>query len=176
MAIERGRFIEVLKDAYSAYYDLKTEVETELPLAFQADYRNRDEHFWITKSAKVWTNEKNEFAYIFSAPAFDTAMIDRCIAYALEEGLPRVRPHKEHQCTNIKVVFVADSLEKDCAKAVQKKHFTKNYTIGLHGFSNLLTGAVALDTQKVWTNSEGHELTVFFKKLFAARTEKPGDN
>ena len=67
MAIDRGVFIEVLKDAYSAYYDLYEDTETELPLVFRADYVDRDEHFWFTKSAKVWTNEKKEHAYLFSA-------------------------------------------------------------------------------------------------------------
>ena len=176
MAMDRTEFIEVLKDSYSAYYDIISDVVTELPLAFRADYRDRDEHYWFTKSAKVWANERNEFAYIFSAERFDPALIEQCFAYALDDGLPRVRPHKEHQCTNIKVVFLADALDQDSIKAVQKKRFTKNYKFGLHGFTNLLAGAVSLEEQKTLTNREGHDLAAYFKKLFAARTEKPGDN
>lgn len=171
MAIDRSLFLEVLKDSYSAYYDIVEDVQTDLPLAFRGDYRDRDEHYWFTKTAQVWVNEKNEYAYIFAAESFDSGMIDRCVAYALEDGLPRVKPHKEHQCTNIKTVFIADELSEEAAKAVQKKRFTKSYKFGLHGFSNLLTGAVSLAERKTWANREGHELVPYFKKLFAAREE-----
>ena len=169
MAISREVFLEVLKDSYSAYYSIVQNIETELPLAFRADYVARDERYWLTKSVKIWGNEKNEFAYVFSAPGFDPALIRRCVDWAWEDGIPRVRPHKEHQCTNVKVIFVADSLNEETKKTVKKQSRTKNYRFGLHGFSNLLTGAVALSDSGVATNREGHELSTYFRKLFAAR-------
>ena len=86
MAIDRGVFIEVLKDAYSAYYDLYEDVETELPLVFRAEYKDEDEHYWFVKSAKVWTNEKNEHAYVFSAPRFDPETVRACVDLALATG------------------------------------------------------------------------------------------
>ncbi len=176
MHLDRSLFIEVLKDSYSAYYNIISDVETELPLAFRADYMNRDERYFLFKSATIWSNERNEFAYVFSAPAFDCAMVDRCIAYALEDGLPRVRPHKEHQYTNIKVILLAETLEEDVIRAVQKRSFIKNYKFGLHGYTNLLLGAVSLEEEKTYTNRAGSELAPYFKKLFAARREKPDDN
>ena len=62
MAISREVFLEVLKDSYSAYYSIVQNIETELPLAFRADYVARDERYWLTKSVKIWGNEKNEYA------------------------------------------------------------------------------------------------------------------
>ncbi len=94
MQIDRATFLEVLKDAYSAYYDLAEDAETELPLVFRADYKDLDEHYWFTKSAKVWVNEKNEHAYLFSAPSFDAESVRACVDFALADGLPRVKPHK----------------------------------------------------------------------------------
>ena len=169
MQIERSRFIEVLKDAYSAYYNLDETVQTELPLVFRADYKNQDEHFWFTKSAKVWINEKNEYCYLFSAPSFDEERVRACTDYALADGLPRVKPHKNHQCTNIKVVFVADTADDEVRKAVRKLSFTKNYKYGLWGYTNLLAGITDLAEKKTVTNAPGHELVPFFKKLFAVR-------
>ena len=169
MSIQRSVFLEILKDSYSAYYSIVELEEGELPLAFRADYKARDEQYFFTKSAKIWGNEKNEFAYVFSAPRFDPALIERCVDWAWEDGIPRVKPHKEHQCTNIKVVFVADSLDEETKKAVKKQSRTKNYRFGLHGFSNLLTGAVDLSDSSSVTNREGHELSPYFRKLFAAR-------
>jgi len=169
MAVDRETFIEVLKDSYSAYYDIHDDVQTGLPLAFRADYRDRDEHYWFVKSAQVWINEKNEFAYVFSAPSFDAESVKACTDYALADGLPRVKPHKEHQCTNIKVVFLADRADDTVRKAVKKLNFTKNYKFGLWGYSNLLAGITDLETRKTVTNGPGHELVTFFRKLFAVR-------
>ena len=172
MAIPLSEFIEILKDSYSAYYSIHDdpeELRPDLPIVFRADYVARDERYWLTKSVKIWGNEKNEHAYIFSADSFSPELAEQCIAWALEDGLPRVKPHSEHQCTNIKVIFIAGSVSEETAKTVQKKSFTKNYKFGLHGYSNLLTGITDLGTEKTVTNREGHELVPYFKKLFAAR-------
>ena len=169
MAIDRATFIEVLKDAYSAYYDITEDVDTDLPLSFRAAYKNMDELFFFVKSANIWKNEKHEYCFVFSAPSFDPALAKKCIDFSLQEMLPKVRPHKEHQCTNIKTVFLADEATDAERQAVRKLRFTKNYKFGLWGFTNLLAGIVDLREQKTVTNREGHELAAFFKKLFAAR-------
>ena len=174
MAIPRDTFLEVLKDSYSAYYsihDNPAELGTELPLSFRADYAARDERYWLTKSVKMWGNEKNEYAYIFTADSFTPELAERCVEWAWEDGIPRVKPHSEHQCTNVKVIFIADSVSPETEKAVKKMSRTKNYRFGLHGYSNLLAGITDLGTEKTVTNTEGHELVPFFKKLFAVRAE-----
>ncbi len=89
--------------------------------------------------------------------------------WAWQDGIPRVKPHSEHQCTNVKVIFIADSVDGATAESVQKMSRTKNYKFGLHGYSNFLTGITDLGTEKTVTNREGHELVPYFKKLFAAR-------
>ena len=172
MAIPRETFLEILKDSYSAYYSIHEHPdgpETNLPLAFRADYSSRDERYWLTKSVKIWGVEKNEYCYVFAADSFSPELAERCMEWAWQDGIPRVKPHKEHQCTNVKVVFVADSMSEETAKAIRKKSLTKNYKYGLHGYSNLLTGITDLGTEKTVTNREGHELVPYFKKLFAAR-------
>ena len=169
MAIGRLELLEVLKDSYSAYYTLDENVQTELPLIFRADYRARDERYWLTKSVPIWGNEKNEHAYVFSAPQLDAQLLRRCTDYAWADVLPRVQPHREHQCTNAKVIFVADALDEDTIKALKRAAHTKSYRFGLHGYSNLLAAAVEINGQKTYTNRAGHELAAYFKKLFALR-------
>ena len=169
MGIEREKFLGTLADSFSAYYDLHmAQAEDRLPLAFRADYHSRAERYWLSKNIPIWGNETNEFAYIFSAPAFDRGLAAKCIDYALEKGLPMVKPHKEHQYTNIKVILVADSVDADTAKYLKKRSFSKNYKFSFHGFSTLKSAIVDLGTGKTVTNSAGHELTGYFSKLFAA--------
>ena len=174
MSIRREDFIEILKDSYSAYYSiLPDEPAGDLPLSFRAVYGARDEQYFFVKSANIWGNEKNEHAYVFSAPTFDAKLAERCMDWAIQDMLPKVKPHKEHQYTNVKVVFVADSLDEETKQAVKKKHFSKSYgPLSVHGYTELLAAAVDLSESKSYTNRAGNQLADYFKKLFAAREEK----
>ena len=167
--MDREKFSEVLRNPFAAYYNIVPDSDAPgLPLDFRADYFSRAEKYWLTKKITIWGNETNEFAYIFSDKTFDKATVDRCIEYALEEGLPRVKPHKEHQYTNIKVIFVADSFDKDTVSYIQKESFSKSYRFSLHGFTELKTTAVDLTESKAYPNRAGYELAQYFSKLFAA--------
>ena len=170
MAFERLAFLNVLEDSYAAYHNIiKAGLPDEFPLAFRADFYKRDERYWLTKSVKYYGNETNEFVYVFSADSFSKEVVDSCIQYALDEGLPRVKPHKEHQYTNIKVIFVADAFEEDALRGIVKRKFQRSYHFSLWGYTNLLTTAVDLNDEKVWTNPAGREMKSYFSKLFSAQ-------
>ncbi len=173
MAIERSLFLEVVKDAYSAYYSILPAEEGELPLAFRAEYAARDEQYFFVKTANIWGNEKKEYAYVFSAPEIDVAMAQKCLDWALQDMLPRVKPHKEHQYTNCKVVFIVDRLGEETAKLVKKSHYSKRYGfLSTQGYTELLAAAVDLSGEKTVTNQVGRSLEDFFGKLFALRHEE----
>ena len=168
--MERGHFIEVLQDSYSAYYNIVTDLEDcGLPLAFRGDYFSRAERFWLSKKITVWANETNEYAYIFEADSFDVETADRCIEYAIADMLPKVKPHKEHQFTNVKVLLIADSVSPELVKYMKKKAFTKSYNHSFHGFTTLHAAAVDLSNEKCFPNKAGYELKKYFSKLFAAQ-------
>lgn len=172
MDTKREEFLEAVKDSFSAYYNIiLEELPEDLPIAFRAEYFSRAEKYWISKSIPIWGNETNEYAYIFSAPCFDSETAARCIDFALAEALPKVRPHKEHQYTDVKVVFIADSFDEKTRKAVEKRSFQKSYKMSFHGFSRLHTAAVDLNKEATYTNKAGHALVPYFRKLFASRKE-----
>ena len=167
MAIERAQFIEDLKKSYTIYYDLHSGDGTSgLPLEFRADFHSVGESYFIVKDAKIWTNETNEYVYVFSAPTFDAESVKRCVDYALEDGLAKVTPHKNHHYSNIITVFVAEEIGPDIRKVIAKQKFSKSYRMSLYGFSLLKTGFVDLSKGDYGTNAEGHDLINFFKKLF----------
>ena len=179
MAIDRSVFLEIVKDAYSAYYTIfpVEEGEEELPLAFRAEYKVSDEQYFFVKSATIWHNEKNEYCFVFSAPGFDAALAKACIDFSLEEMLPKVKPHKTHQYTNCKVVLIADSLGADAVKTVQKSKFSRSYgPLSTYGYTELLTAAVDLEKRQTYTNRMGKSLEAFFGKLFALRSEDTQGN
>ena len=154
MAIDRATFLEIVKDAYSAYYTIlpAEEGEEELPLAFRAEYKVRDEQYFF-------------------------ALAEKCMDFSLREMLPKVKPHKQHQYTNCKVILIADSLDEATVAAVRKKHFSKSYGfLSTEGYTELLAAAVDLSTEKTCANRVGRDLEPFFSKLFALRHEETPDN
>ena len=172
MEIQREEFLKILEDSFTAYYNIVPQEHPELPLVFRGDYLKRDEKYWLTKSIPIWSNECGEYAYVFSAESFSPELAKACIDFSLEDGLPRVKPHKEHQHTDIKVILIADSLDEQTRKTVQKSSFTKNYHFSLWGFTNLLTAAVDLGQEKAYPNKEGYALEKYFRKLFDVRKEE----
>ncbi len=170
MALDREAFLTVLEDSYSAYYNIISEgLSATLPLKFRADYFKRDERYWLTKSVKFYGNETNEMVYVFSAVSFDKAAASECIQYALDDGLPRVKPHKEHQYTNIKVIFIADAFPEDALREIVTRKFQKSYHFSLWGYTDLITTAVDVKEEKTWTNPAGRDMKNYFTKLFAAQ-------
>ena len=179
MAIDRATFLEIVTDAYSAYYTILPveEGQEELPLAFRAEYKVSDEQFFFVKSAKIWKNEKHEYCYVFSAPSFDPSLAKKCIDFSLREMLPKVKPHKEHQYTNCTVILIADSLDDETVKTVRKSRFSKSYgPLSTHGYTELLCAAVDLGARKTFANRVGKNLEEFFSKLFALRSEDTQGN
>lgn len=177
--MDRAEFLEIVKDAYSAYYTIlpAEEEESGLPLAFRAEYNVRDEQYFFVKSANIWKNEKHEYCYVFSAPAFDAALARECIDFSLREMLPKVKPHKEHQYTNCKVVLIADSFDAETVRTVKKAKYSKSYgPLSTHGYTELLTAAVDLGARKAFANRVGYDLEKFFGKLFALRSEETQGN
>ena len=173
MAFDRKDFVKLLENSYSAYYNIiKEDLPQDLPMEFRADYFQRGEKFWLLKSIPMYGNETNEYAYIFSADSFDEDMIDKCITYALDDGLPRVKPHKEHQYTNIKTIFIATDFTADAERKIKNTEFQKTYNHSFWGYSNLLNSAVDVDSETVYTNRAGHEMKAYFRKLFAAQKKE----
>ena len=110
---------------------------------------------------------------MFSAPRIDAETAKRCIDWAWQDMLPKVKPHKEHQYTNCKVVFIADAVPEETAAAVKETKASKSYGfMSLQGYSELITAIVDLGTEKTVTNQVGRGMEKFFHKLFALRHEE----
>ena len=173
MTTDRAHFLDIIEDSYSAYYNIsKEDLPAEYPLCFRANFHKRGEMYWLSKSIPIYGNEENEFAYIFSAESFDGDTVRRCIDFAMADGLRKVKPHKEHQCSNIKTVFIADRFEPEALQEIRSRKFQKSYHFSLWGYSSLLTCAVVPETEEVTVNRAGAEMKKYFHQLFSTQKKK----
>ncbi|MCL2067615.1 MAG: hypothetical protein FWG99_09140 [Treponema sp.] len=159
MIKDRLVIIERLFKSYKGWYDvLPGDLDSGLPLKALCVYRSRSEKYVLSKKAKLWAVEVNDYLYLFSMQKLDVFQAKECIAFAIENALPRVQPHKEHMYSFVTTVFVADEAEQDALKFIRRHRFIKSYRFGFYGSSPLKTLALDIGSEKIVTNNMGRDL------------------
>ena len=156
---ERSIIIDRLFHVYNAWYDVTPgDLGSGLPLLAMCIHRARKEKFVLSKKAKLWAVETNDYLYLFSMQKLEKDQAAACVSFSIEDALPRVKPHNEHMYSFITAVFVADEAEQDALKYVRRRKFTKTYKLGFHGSSPLKTAALDIEKEKIFTNNMGRDL------------------
>ena len=136
-----------------------------LPLEAQGKHCSRSEKYVLSKKAKLWAIEINDYLYLFSMPRLEKNQAEECVTFSIEDALPRVKPHKEHMYSFITAVFVADEAEKDALSYIRWRRFIKSYKLGFQGSSPLKTAALDIGKEKIVTNNMGRDLCKQIKNI-----------
>ena len=156
---DRSAILERLFNYYNAWYNVTLgDMGSALPLKALCIYHSRAEKYVLSRKAKLWAVETNDFLYLYSVPKLDKWQAEECVSFAIEDALPRVKPHNEHMYSFITAVFVADEIEEHALKFIRWRKFNKSYKMGLYGSSPLKTAAVIAEREKVVTNNMGRDL------------------
>jgi hypothetical protein len=156
---DRTAILERLFGYYTGWYDVSPgDMGSGLPLQALCQYRSQSERFILSKKAKLWGVEVNDFLYLFSMPKLDIFKAEECVSFSIEDALPRVKPHKEHMYSFITALFVADEIEEDALKFIRRRRFNKSYMLGLQGSSPLKTAGLDIGKGKVAANNMGRDL------------------
>ena len=167
MVKDRLVILEKMLDTYSVWYDVTLgDMDSGLPLEALCIHRSRKEKYVLSRKAKLWAAEVNEFLYLFSMQKLDLSQAEACISFAIEDALPRVKPHNEHMYSFITAVFLADSIEPEALKFVRRRRFTKSFRFGFHGSSPLKTAAISTENEMVVTNNMGRDLRKQIKNIY----------
>ena len=163
---DRSVIMERLFGSYSAWYDVSPgDMGSGLPLQAMCQHRSRSEKYVLSKKAQLWAIEVNDYLYLFSMPRLDKYQAEECVAFSINDALPRVKPHKEHMYSFITVVFVADEAEKDALSFIRWRRFLKSYKMGFEGSSPLKTAALDIGREKIVTNNMGRDLCKQIKNI-----------
>ena len=163
---DREVILERPFDSYTAWYDVSPgDMGSGLPLKALFLHRARSEKYVLSKKAKLWAVEVNDYLYLFGMPKLDKYEAEACVSFSIEDALPRVKPHKEHMYSFITAVFVADEAERDALKFIRWRRFNKSYKLGLHGSSPLKTAVLDIEKEKIVTNNMGRDLRKQIKNI-----------
>ena len=159
MIKDRGIILERLFGSYNGWYDvLNGDMGSGLPLIALCMYHSRSEKYVLSKKAKLWGVEVNDYLYLFSMPKLDKWQAEDCISFSIDNALPRVKPHNEHMYSFITTIFVADESEHDAFRFIRWRRFNRSYKLGLYGSSPLKTAALDIGREKIVTNNMGRNL------------------
>ena len=140
-------------------------MDSGLPLKAMCQHHTRSEKYVLSRKAKLWAVEVNDYLYFFSMAKLEKGEAEACILFAIENALPRVEPHKEHMYSFITAVFVADETEQDALNFISRRKFTKSFKFGFHGSSPLKTAALDIAQEKIVTNNMGRDLRKQIKNI-----------
>jgi len=163
---DRQVVLKRLFNSYNGWYDvLPGDLGSGLPLEALCIYHSRSEKFVLSKKARLWAVEVNDYLYLFSMPKLDKYQAEEYISFSIQDALPRVKPHNEHMYSFITIVFIADEIEEDALKFIRWRKFIKSYKLGLYGSSPLKAAALDMEREKIVTNNMGRDLRKQIKNI-----------
>ena len=150
--------LEKLLNAYAHHYDVRRNEERsggQFP-AF-AEFYLRDENRLLTRDHVFSAVEQHEYVYFFLADHLDAALLREKIEQSQQAGLARIHPHKEHMCSFVTLVILADTIDPEAAALLRRTCLRKNYRFAFYGWMEYRVAAMECSTGQFLSNPAGRE-------------------
>ena len=148
--------LEKLINAYSHHYDIERDVVIDGEyFPAMAIYYLRDENYLITKKHVLNAVENHEYVYFYLTDHLDAKTLQNKIDFTRNDGLGRIKPHKEHMSSMVSMVILADTIDPEAKALIKKTRFRKNYRLALHGWMEYQIAAMEISTNSFLSNPAG---------------------
>ncbi len=174
MAKTRQEALETLLRAYSVWYDITRCNEADAPMVAQAAFHEQGTGYLLSKKAKMWGADRNEYVFLFSVPHLTEDAARRCIAQAQALGDERIVPGKEHMCSYIVAEILCDTADEAAVQAVRRYHRRKSFQFSLQGWTETHTALVELGKDSIVANPDGRLTAKFLKSALYPKPKKRG--
>ena len=156
MEMTKQERLERLLNAYSHHYDIEREVVIDgVSFPAMAIYYLRDENYLITKKHVLNAVENHEYVYFYLTDHLDAETLKNKIDFTRNDGLGRIKPHKEHMSSMVTMVILADTIDPEAKALLKKTRFRKNYRLALHGWMEYQIAAMEISTNSFLSNPAG---------------------
>lgn len=162
--------LDKLLDAYAYHYDVERDVTVDggwFPAT--AEFFLRDENRLLTKEHIYYAMEQHEYVYFYVTEHLDAATLREQIALSQRVGLTRVRPHKEHMCSFVALVILADTIDPEAKAILKKTRLRKTFRLMLHGWMEYRIAAMECSTVSFLSNPAGKEARRTLENNFAKK-------
>lgn len=152
----REEILEQLLKGYQGYFDIER-VKDEGPLKAVCAFHIHNEKYVLTKKAKLWEADCNEYIYIFSMPKLTEDLYRQCERIAYDKGMEQIHPEPGHMYSYITAVFLCEESEEAAVRALKKCRIRKNFRFSYYGWMDFHTLLVDLGSGRMEANRSGRE-------------------
>lgn len=161
----KNEVFETILKTYLAYFNVEKDVTINgTSYNAIAEYHSRGEKYFLTKKAKLWAAETNEYVYFIICENLDAETLNKLFSEVINYSLTRIKPHSEHMFSYISMVIITERPEQNVSTQVSKLTFKKNFKFSLHGWTDFRLALLDVSDKKIITNSSGKEIARNFKK------------
>ena len=162
--------LEKLLNAYSHNYDLTSNAEEEgVVYPAMAHYYLRDEHYLIRRDKQFYATEQHDYTYFYLAGQLSAAQARELLDRTLKVGMAQIKPHKEHMCSYVTLVVLAETIDPEAQKLLKRTRFHKNFRLALHGWMEYHIAAMECSTGSFLSNPAGREARKTLEANFAPK-------
>lgn len=174
----RETLIDKVLEGYSGSYDIKRAQHNSLPLVATAQFHVREAQYALFKSAEMSASHSDEYVYFYSVPHLTKELVETCIQYAYDDGMPRIDLDGKdtHMCTRLVAVFFADSADDAALEEVKKCHIYKSFQFSLKGWMEFHTAAIDFGKESVVSNRYGRETAKYLKSVLHPQKRRKKSN
>ena len=160
--------LEKLLSAYSHLYDIDRSVQVEdITYPATATYYLRDENYLISKQHVLSAVEQHEYVYFHLTDHLSADDLQSQMDLSKRVGLSRVKPHKDHMCSFVTLVVLANTIDPEAVKLMKKTRFRKNYRMCFHGWMEYHVAAMEVSTNRFFSNPAGAGAKKILEQNFA---------
>lgn len=167
---------ERLLSSFQAYYNVKQleagERQEGLPLCAICEYYEKSQKYVLSQKAELWSENSEEFLFLFQTDVLTLELFEKCKEHALEEGMKMAHVGPGHMYTYITPMFVCNSCEKDARKALKKCRKFKSFRFSFHGWMDLHTAVLEVQNNQISSNAGGRSVEKVMKKVLFNSNKK----
>lgn len=151
---------DTISEAYEGYYNIERDDCVE-PFDAVGYLSNEAQQYFLVKAAHIASINSYEYVYFKKCPKLDDALLKELDGKAWEDGISRVKPSTDHKNTDVALIVITDKVADDVKGNIDEYKHSKNYKLGLYGFSNYRLVVIEAPTGLILTNRRGRDLTDF---------------
>lgn len=154
-----------LLKSFETYYNITQYSEEHRPLTAICEYYETSQKYVLSHKAELWSENSEEFLFLFQMNHLTLPDYEKCRDYAYEEGMKRAHIGPGHMYTYITPVFICSECDPDALKALKKTRIYKSFHFSFHGWMDFHTAVLEVQNNKISSNTGGKPVEKVMKKV-----------
>lgn len=164
------KYIRNIEDKLRSNFDLHREYDLNGEiLDLFAEFHVRSERYVLTKKAKIYGMENNEYCIFKKHKNLSGYELEKFNEFLINSIDTLIQPHNEHMSTMITGVIIFDGSRKNIDDSVieniKKFKFHKGFSFGFKGWVDIRIVLVCLEDKFLITSKRGDEVSKVYEVM-----------